>query len=720
MTSRHARSSATSAAARLARWDAWIGGHARLLAAALYGVALLLRIVHLVDYRDSLLAHVFLMDEAYYHAEAWNLVRGVPLASDSWFMTPVYPYFLSLVFRVTGDSPTAAYAVQMILGALAAPLVFVLARRMVTNTGALVAGVAMATFAPVIFFESLFLVEWLVLVTWLGSTALAVRMPRGRVHALLAGVLLGVATLGRGSNALLLVPMGLWFAWRNRGDASRSEDARRSADTHRRGRLPVWLPVWSRQVLRFGAGWLVVLLPLFVYNATHAQQPVLMTANAGFNLYLGNGPGATGIFQLPDGIDLAQDPLALRYVQRQTGTRVTASEASRFWAHETWAWVREHPGGTLELLAWKVALFWNRFPIPQIESFTSVAPLYRLGGFPYWSSYWILPLGLVGGLLALVRLRKRDSTARDEAGLVALGVAAYVAAIALFFVTDRYRIAAMPHLIVLSVYVCSDIVRHLAVRKRATALGIGLLLVGAAGVTAPDLLAIDRAKVGRDLLVHDALRFAKAGAFDAAIEAYETALRGAPQDADLRDGVARLYARAGRDTLAIATFLDLLQHEESARSWYNLGNVYRRSRRHLEAVHAYRRALDLEPKRETAWNNLGESYRALGDTAAAANAYMRAIEIVPGHEQALNNLGALRASQGDAHAAEAGFRAAVQANPRYVPAWTNLAILLTGNARYREALDAWRMIRALDPDNAVAQQALDAAAEAGLIEAEEP
>ncbi len=99
---------------------------------------------------------------------------------------------------------------------------------------------------------------------------------------------------------------------------------------------------------------------------------------------------------------------------------------------------------------------------------------------------------------------------------------------------------------------------------------------------------------------------------------------------------------------------------------------------------------------------------------------MRAIEIVPGHEQALNNLGALRASQGDAHAAEAGFRAAVQANPRYVPAWTNLAILLTGNARYREALDAWRMIRALDPDNAVAQQALDAAAEAGLIEAEEP
>lgn len=704
------------AARALLRLDAWIGRHARALAGVLYVGALALRLVHLLAYRDSLLAHVLLMDEAYYHAEAWNLVRGVPHPSDSWFMTPLYPYFLSLVFRFSGDSSTAAYAVQMILGAAAAPLAFAVARRIMSNVWGLVAGVAVASFAPVIFFEALFLVEWLILLAWLAATTCVVRSPRGRVHAIVAGVLLGVATLGRGSNALLLAPFAVWLVLRNR--ACGSKPALRS-------------DLAVRQVARLVAGWAIVVSPLVVFNATHAQQPVLMTANAGFNLYLGNGPNATGIFQLPDGIDLAQDPLALRYVQRQTGRRVTASEASRFWARETWDWVREHPVSTLRLFLWKVLLFWNRFAIPQVESFASVAPLYPLGHAPYWRLYWIFPVGLTGVVLALggAAWRRaaphraapgRDGGQREAtAALVASAVVVYSLSIALFFVTDRYRIAAMPQLIVLSFYTCSCILSTLRSGRRPAAAGIVVLVSLAAMATHPDQLAVDRARVYRDLLVHDALRFAKAGAFDAAVGQYEAALRGAPHDPDLRDGIARLYSRAGNDSLAIATFQDLLREKESARSWYNLGNVYRRSKRYVEAVQAYRRALELEPRREAAWNNLGEAYRALGDSAAAANAYEQAIAIVPGHEQALNNLGALQASQGDAHAAEAGFRAAVQANPRYLPAWTNLALLLSGTGREREALDAWRMIQRLDPQNALAGQALAAAAEAGWIERED-
>lgn len=688
--------------ARLARVDAWIGGHARLSALGLYVVALALRFVHLAAYRDSLLARVFLMDEAYYHAEAWNLVRGVPQVSDSWFMTPIYPYFLSLIFRVTGDVPAAAYAVQMVLGALAAPLVFVVARRFLSNAWACLTGVATAAFAPVIFFESLFLVEWLVLVAWLGATALAVRRPRGTWHALTAGALLGVATLGRGSNALLLAPFVVWLFVHAR--ASRLRQA-------------LWQPA------RLLAGWAVVLLPLFAYNSMHAEQPVLLTANAGFNLYLGNGPDASGIFRLPEGLDLSGDPLALRYVQRATGRPVTASEASRFWAHETWDWVREHPGKTLRLFVWKHVLFWNRFAIPQVESFASVAPLFPLGHAPYWRSYWIFPLGLLGIASVVVQLGRRRGALRRAGGadvLVAAGVLTYALSIALFFITDRYRIPAMPHLIMLAALPCSAIVRDLWNRRRPRALGVALLAALALLGTHPDLLAIDRARVQRDLLVHDALRFAKAGVFDAAVDAFELALRDAPEDPDLRDGLARMYARAGRDTLAITTFQALLRDDESARSWFNLGNVYRRSERYEDAVGAYRRSLELDPMREAAWNNLGETYRALGDTAAAAVAYQRAVAIVPGHEQALNNLGALRASQGDPIAAEKHFRAAIAANPRYVPAWTNLAILLSGGQRTREALEAWRMIRTLAPDDARAQRALQAATEAGWIEAETP
>ena len=58
----------------MARWeqrgqrlDAFISGHGRLVAITLYLIALTLRAVHLDAFRHTLLAHVFLMDEAGLH-----------------------------------------------------------------------------------------------------------------------------------------------------------------------------------------------------------------------------------------------------------------------------------------------------------------------------------------------------------------------------------------------------------------------------------------------------------------------------------------------------------------------------------------------------------------------------------------------------------------------------------------------------------------------------
>jgi tetratricopeptide (TPR) repeat protein len=675
---------------RVQRLDALISGHGRAVAITLYLIALALRAVHLDAFRETLLAHVFLMDEAYYHAEAWNLVRGVPNQTDSWFMTPLYPWFLSLLFRVTGESPTGAYAVQLALGALAAPMTFALARRLMRATLALIAGLAVASFAPTLFFESLFLVEWMILLALLAVLLFALRAPENRLHAVLTGAFIGLATLGRGSNLLLLLPLAVWFR------------------THgQRGMQRVGLLL---------GGCTLVVSPLVLYNLANARQPLLLTANAGFNLYLGNGPEATGIFGLPAGLDLAGDPLALRFVQRETGRPVTASEASRFWLHKTLDWVRSHPGRTANLFAWKLLLFWNRFSIPQVESYAVEAERLPISRPPYWSSYAIFPLALLAGCIALLetlRLRRREADqrlARRVRGVALLAAFAlvYSGSIALFFITDRYRVAVMPWLIVLSVYASGRFLGALSAGRRKEALLIVLLGLSFFWLSAPARLRIDIPHVQRDLLVHDALRYAKVGYFDAALEAYHSALSESPKDAELRDGLARMYSRAGRDTLAIATLVELLREEpELDRSWYNLGNVYRRSRRYIEAVEAYRKSLRLEPRREAAWNNLGETYRALGDTASAAQAYRRAIETVPGHAQAHNNLAALRAAQGDAEAAEAGFRAAIAANPRYVPAWTNLAILFTDSGRFEEALEAWRHIVSLDPENEIARRAVE-------------
>lgn len=678
---------------RVHRVDGWIERHALSMGVLLYAMALGLRLWHWFTFRDTLLARVFLMDEAYYHEEAWNLVRGIPHQGDSYFMNPLYPMFLSLLMRAFGDAVARVYAVQLALGALTAPLVFVVARRAMRGTGALCAGIVVATCAPLVFYESLLLVEWIVALGLMAATWLAVRAPsRGR-SALLGGACLGVASLARGSNLLLLPAFALWFGMR-------------------RG---VGKAGWA-QMARLLLGCVLVLSPLLIWNARHAEQPLLLTANAGFNLYLGNGPESTGLFQLPEGLDLAQDPLALRAVQRETQTKVTASVASHYWLAKTWEHMQAHPLRALDLLAWKGLLFWNRYSFPQVESFASATRLLPLSHLPFWHGGWIFPLALLGIVFALAHGRR--AFRRDQVGaepvhfFLAVCVILYAFSIVLFFVTDRYRVPAMPWLVLLAVMGVGRMLTQLAGGHRKQLLGSVVLLSGLFAVTDPGRIGVDRARVQRDVLVHDALREAKAGMFDAAVASYAAALQSAPRDADLRDGMARMLSRAGRDSLALGVYADLLLDEPRfGRGWYNLGNLLRRMGRQAEAVQAYRQAVEIDPWREAAWNNLGESERALGDTLAAARAYHRALELVPGYEQALNNLAALRGFQGDAEAAESGFREAIAANPRYLPAWKNLAILLTNQRRLAEARTAWQNILVLDPGDSLAHEVLRRIAE---------
>jgi Tfp pilus assembly protein PilF len=485
---------------------------------------------------------------------------------------------------------------------------------------------------------------------------------------------------------LLALPFAAWFVWFGARPWRRT----------------------LRGVAAFAAACLLVLAPLLVRNAVRTGRPLLLTANAGFNAYLGNGPDATGVFVLLPGLDLQQDPLTIRYVQRDLGRRVTASQTSDYWMQRTRAWVHAHPGRTLELFLWKMLLFWNRMSIPQVEGFETAATGSVLGRPPFWQHFGLLALGMVGAALALGTLVWRrgraDASARVR-GLVAACALTYSVSIALFFITDRYRVPVLPYVIVLAAAACETTLGCFGRAGRRWLPVLGLAFIGCFMLTDPARLGVDRRRMQRDLLVHTALRYGEAGQFDAALREYRSALALDPQSADVRDGLARMLGRAGQDSLAYVQFRTLLHdHPDDARGWYNLGNLLQRRDRSLEAMGAYQRAVAIEPKREAAWNHIGEAYRALGDTARAAASYQRALAIVPGYEQALNNLATLRAVQGNGAAAEAGWRAALESNGRYLPALVNLAILLTDMRRHDEALATWRRVLAVDPTRADARR----------------
>ena len=75
--------SKSSLSRTLLQLDRWVESHVVLVSVGVYAVALVLRALYLLDFRGTLLASVLMMDEAYYHAEAWNLIQGVPNSTDS-------------------------------------------------------------------------------------------------------------------------------------------------------------------------------------------------------------------------------------------------------------------------------------------------------------------------------------------------------------------------------------------------------------------------------------------------------------------------------------------------------------------------------------------------------------------------------------------------------------------------------------------------------------
>lgn len=79
-----------------------------------------------------------------------------------------------------------------------------------------------------------------------------------------------------------------------------------------------------------------------------------------------------------------------------------------------------------------------------------------------------------------------------------------------------------------------------------------------------------------------------------------------------------------------------------AKLWHEQGIRALATDRLEDAVRAFRRALQFNPKHDAAWNDLGVVMEALGNPVEAMNCYRKVLEIKPDHSQARANLGMLR------------------------------------------------------------------------------
>ena len=118
-----------------------------------------------------------------------------------------------------------------------------------------------------------------------------------------------------------------------------------------------------------GAG--LILLPVATRNWVIGREFVLITANSGFNFYIGNHKHSDGSYNPVikghgDWQDERQD--AARIAERSSGQKLSAAGVSLYWFEKTLSDIRAYIPAWLRLMVRKWFLVWNFVEISDSES----------------------------------------------------------------------------------------------------------------------------------------------------------------------------------------------------------------------------------------------------------------------------------------------------------------------------------------------------------------
>ena len=539
----------------------WFLAGALLLAACL-------RLGHLWALRSTPWLENLQLDHRVYDEWAQRIAAGDWLGGESFFLDPLYPYFLALLYKIFGRDLLLVRLVQVAFGVGTCYLTAILGRRIAGSAVGNLACLIAALFAPAIYYESM--LEKTSLSVFLITLALVLFLGRSWLERLLAGAFLGLAALTR-ANFLVMVPLGFLVLLVQRPVGGVVSDLLR------------WRTLGSRSAAAFLGGALLVLAPVTLRNHHVGGEWVLTTANAGQNFYIGNNAGNTrGSYRVPDFV--RPDP---RYEQAdwrteaeaRVGRSLSPREISDFWFGEAWKQIRDDPGFALRMFGRKLRLFWNNYEVPDNNNIRLVANYSWVLGLPLIGVGWIVPLA---SLAALVALRSRRGV-----GILVGFVVVYCLTVVTFFVFSRFRVQISPVLFVLTAYGALWLWRRVREARWEQVASAGVLVVALGFLCLPvpewedpdSDLAISYNNLGALYL--------SSGRTREAIEAYERAVQIRPESVvGAMRVLGDLYSKLGE---------------------------YEKAERHLERV------VSLKPGSRRGWGALARLYEQMLGSAPYAD-----------------------------------------------------------------------------------------------------
>ncbi len=635
----------------------------RWLWGALFAAALVLRLAYFFEVRGDILFGSLLFDSQYYDAWARSLLSKGWLGNGIYFVSPLYAYFLAVVYAL-GGSITAARLIQFLIGSCVPLFVYSMGCMLMSRRRALLASLISVFYGPAIFFESLLLKSVLEVFWCTAGLWCVMRAQRSLKPAawFAAGMCLGFAALAKDTVLVFALALAVFIAVTGRLSA----------------------PAVKR-VFSFLLGFGLVIGVLAVRNLVVGKDAVLTTYGAGINFYIGNFRGADGGLKEPDfmRIDPAFEEIdSLREARRRSGRPLKPSQVSRFWTRQTIEEIRSDPAHFWQLLGRKSILLVNRTGLSdnyQMAYFRLRSRLLRYGSIGFWP---LAVFGLSG--LAWMILRRR-------------GLEGHGPLILYFFVTslvlilghiiDRYREVLVPVLALWAADFLAATVNAARAQRGRELLARGalvLVMVRATSLHAPNFDQVPLADAHNQV----GLLYHARGDLPRAIGEYREALRLRPNhlwagrnlaEALLRSGEAaaaetvikqtlllhhdalelyllleaalRLQGMAPRDAreaflkMGVEKKIAAFLNDAGASPAYAQGFSFLQQKRYSDAIASFEAVLKEHPQAVQAMINAAVCYRSAGNPQKAVRLYQRCLEIMPALLPARYNLAMTLMSQ---------------------------------------------------------------------------
>ena len=422
--------------------------------------------------------------------------------------------------------------------------------------------------------------------------------------SLLLGALIGFTAMGI-ATILFLAPLlfvALFFRWNWMGD-TRS----------------VWFAKGTAAACIFiGVG--VGTSPCWIHNYFIARDPVFLSAHSGVNFWIGNNPLATGYPRFPPGLHAGQKAMledSITTAEKAAGRSLKRSEVSAYWSGKAKAYIKNNFESWLKLLLVKAGNFWNAFQYDDLSIITILREQNVI--LPGVKFGLVAALAIPGFLLAFARF--------PLSRWVAAAVLLHMASLLTVFVTERYRIAAVPGLLLGASFGVSELWQSCVSAKYSrAALYLVLLLAATLFVSIPQkdsgLWALDAYNSGWQALQTHNLPLAE--------KKLNVAYAYAPENAEVNFALGNLRLDQGNNSAAESYYLAALSFDPNHEgACNNLGILALEEKRWSRAAKFFAKAVQQDPGDAKTYYLIAQAQLHAHDFQNASLAIARAIELNP-------------------------------------------------------------------------------------------